>query len=813
MQTISADLTASLAKKNPKYYKKIELYRNLWNGSSFEFGAAEDITDELVDTSNSFWNLDNEGFGIWRIDNISITLRNDRNQWKQGNTIGHWTGLYLLNQSKITISEGAELADGTFETLKTFTGYISGDPVFHPEVKTVTLTLNSAMSIFEKFSGNDISTQITDEVLGSDSGSVFTTAENGVGIIDTVKRGLTLAGARTLKPDVDYAITTMKQKGIPATITLTTGTDLTQDENLYTSYKQLYSDKPIEWVVEEIMTLCGITSYDISTAVFASDIENAFIQNIKAHWDSGAEITNINTYFNENSMRLGTEFDDFNNGNYTAPKLWTVTDITAGGTIEVVSEQLKITSTAAAEGNCIRATSETAYGAWEVNMWGTGGFSFATFWIVGQTEIGGYATEGYFIRATSTGTIRLYKQTAVGSITMLIESNTTAHSNTKITVTRASNGDFEMFINGTSAGTANDNTYTTTAYIYFESTPSGAVTSYQYLDSVIISNSSSVITGEWISATQDLGADVTEFGVADLIYTENNGTVTFKTYTSDSSDFSTGNDPAGWVDVSGTTVMSAIKRYLKVKINLTTTDYFMPVSPVFDAFSIIYYTTTTVIALVDLTDKTCYQALDELVQWPAFEMGMSTAAKFFFRARNSIASLLDIRSNTNLIRIDKFDNGVERIKNKVVANFGDYQKISDASGDAHPNSIDSYGTREYAVPSTSLLPNVNVNIAFAIAPTILAYTKLPRRRVRAVCQFLPQMELGDKITLYYREDTAMRQWSWGDMDVYYGQANIEYHTEADLLARLNYWGVEMRVEGIENDDKKWQTILNLVEVI
>jgi hypothetical protein len=173
---------------------------------------------------------------------------------------------------------------------------------------------------------------------------------------------------------------------------------------------------------------------------------------------------------------------------------------------------------------------------------------------------------------------------------------------------------------------------------------------------------------------------------------------------------------------------------------------------------------------------------------------------------------MDFRSSTNVITLQQITSGTERVYNYVEAQFGTYRKVSDASADTEPSSITKYGKRKYSIASDSLLPATNANLAYAIAPTILAYTKNPRRRCQAITRSLPYLDLGDKVTLYYNEPTALRQWLWGDTDVAWGQSDLEFYDSTVPGQRLAFWGVVMRIEGIELEwFKKWESTFDLVE--
>ena len=77
--------------------------------------------------------------------------------------------------------------------------------------------------------------------------------------------------------------------------------------------------------------------------------------------------------------------------------------------------------------------------------------------------------------------------------------------------------------------------------------------------------------------------------------------------------------------------------------------------------------------------------------------------------------------------------------------------------------------------------------------------------------FLPQLELGDKVTAYFDEPTALRRWHYGDMDVVYGQADLEYYDDDVLENRYNLYNKDMRIEGVSLNPETFMTTLDLVE--
>ena len=817
---ISDNLKNSLSRPDPVYKKTIELYRQVWGGSSYAYDTATDITEYLTEDSAGtiMWKLDKEDYGVFNLDNVTLTFRNERNQWKQDNPKGLFPSGKLINQSKIIIKIGAQLVDGTYETLRSFTGYISGDPDYSPEEKTVSMTLVSAMSIFEKTSAEGISTAVTNEKHAYSAADVvaYNTAQNGVAAVGlTVKRGVTADGASAaseIKPTTGYSISNQNQTALPLTVTLVTA--LTATESLWITYKYWYQNKLLEWLAEQVMNLCGISSYSISPAVFSSNVENTWDFNSQADWDTCTK-SNIDTITTPGSFKIGL-LDNFGDGDYTANPAWIVKPKTSDNDFTISNGILTMVSSA--QGNSfLKLNSTQTIGSWQFRAWPTAGVSnSSSVWIMAQTESTNLLPEeGYFVRCDR-AYVQLYAWGAT-SDTLMISVAYTATASDVIRVSRSAVGAFELFINEVSRGTANNTTWTTSQGIYWRAKNDTDGVNTQYFDDFYFWLGGTTIgTGILTSPVKDASISVSSWGNLTAIYTGNGATVALETYTSDSSDFSTGNDAAGWVALSATgLILSAVKRYIKFRVTASLGSFFDPVlTPSFDQISVKYYTSATTIDLLNLSGMTCRQLLDLITEMPAYEMGFKADDTFIYRSRfTSVPPILDLRSETNIKTVRNLSDGIDRVKNRVIADFGIYQKVSDASADTEPNSITKYGTREYSVSASNLLPAANVNLAYAISPTILNYTKTPRRRCTVESKFILHLELGDKVRVYYDEPAAFRQWKWGDRDVVYGQADLEYFNAATPAARLNLWGVVMRVEGVSFDMMNWTTEFDLVEVI
>jgi hypothetical protein len=815
MQSVTQDTKDLLQSTNPTYSKYVGLYRNYWNGSSYELATVQEITNDIVDAGKLMWKFDKEGFNVWSVGNVTLTLRNEKQQWKHGNPRGYFPTNYLITGSKIRIQIGT-----TGEKVYVFTGYVRRDPIMDMDGKTITITVEGSMSVFKSFNAEDISTTVTDEVLGTDSGTVFTTANVGVGPY-IIKKGTTAGGAAAateLKPSVDFEVADHSTLATAMTVTLTDA--LIAGQSLWISYKYWYTNKSIDWIVEQAMILCGITSYTISPIVFSVDIENTWTQTLQADWEADTLI-NIDTTSSVNSFKQKWFLvDDFSDGQYTTNPFWAMYAY-GGGAVTAAAQYLSCTSAGINSGAAANTfiTKSTGTWRWKGYTDTQNDSTIGGFWFF-LTQDPYVVYTGYGI-VTKASTGHAYFARRIGDdYTELADLGAVAFNAWKEwRVTRNSSGTFNIYYEGVLKGTATDTTYAASERFHVAAYSGSAIR----VDDIYLSNAedgTSAFDGDQaaslVSTVQDMTASLSLITTLTAIYTLYGGTVTIYTYTSDTVDFSAGNDPAGYVQIGETgTILSALKRYIKFKILITTVASTYSVTPVVDSVVVRYYTSSTNIEFLDFTGMTVEDLLTKLAELCNYEMAFTASEEFIFRPRSTtVSSVMDFRSSTNVVRLQQITDGVDRIYNQVEAKFGTYVKVADATADAEPNSITKYGKRKYTISSDSLLPSTNANLAYAIAPTVLAYTKNPRRRCQCVTLSLPFLELGDKVTLYYNEPTAFRQWKWGDTDVVWGQSDIEYYDDATVPLRVAFWAVVMRIEGMELEwFNKWESTFDLVEEI
>ncbi|MDR2426204.1 MAG: hypothetical protein LBD46_03370 [Endomicrobium sp.] len=140
---------------------------------------------------------------------------------------------------------------------------------------------------------------------------------------------------------------------------------------------------------------------------------------------------------------------------------------------------------------------------------------------------------------------------------------------------------------------------------------------------------------------------------------------------------------------------------------------------------------------------------------------------------------------------------IARLKTRVVVTYGNYIKVidSDQQNEPHPTNKEKYGERTYEISGSQLLPADNVDLAYAIAPTI--YAELSKLRLRLTIDIIIdlELELGDYVRMLHNNNLfAKRTFTdltkWKETGTYY---------------------MKCKVVGIKTDFNKRITTLDLID--
>jgi hypothetical protein len=210
----------------------------------------------------------------------------------------------------------------------------------------------------------------------------------------------------------------------------------------------------------------------------------------------------------------------------------------------------------------------------------------------------------------------------------------------------------------------------------------------------------------------------------------------------------------------------------------------------------------------NLTNMSVFQALKELASLAMYEMGFDANDKFFFRKRHQITAFKMI-ADDEIISMDGVQYDISRLKTCVVVGYGGYTKIvdSDTQQEPHPTNKEKYGQRTYEILGSQLLPADNVDLAYAVAPTI--YSELSKLCLTLSIKIVLdlELELGDYVSIVHKNN------------LFAGNGFADFTNDGEPLADGKSKGegnsaafyMKCKVVGISTDFNKRITLLDLID--
>ena len=281
-------------------------------------------------------------------------------------------------------------------------------------------------------------------------------------------------------------------------------------------------------------------------------------------------------------------------------------------------------------------------------------------------------------------------------------------------------------------------------------------------------------SGNYLSPVIDGGEYLINWDIFSANQTLNNGTTKTFWRAKDTLEDSW----SAWTQITNNQTPATDKRYLQLKW-AATSNAEQTSSPVLNNWSLVYYTNSVNIALVNTYQKNCLEIMQDLALLSGFIIGYKTDGTFLFKKRIYPESCLTLTKG-EIINIEYQNSGIEKLYNRVCVNFGTYQEVKDNNIEVstRPNLIDKYGLKELKISGGTLLPPENANLALAAASAIYEQVCQVKKRAVINTKFLPQIELGDTLTIDY----------------------------------TNYLEADMSVEGLEFDLENWTLRLDLKEI-
>jgi hypothetical protein len=803
VRSVSADFIAALDRPDSKVKYGVYYKRRYWVPSTrlFTWEAAWTRIDvaDLVSVSPITWKLDTDSLNEFKVSNVSIVLDNSYNKWSVFNPYGFFAQDsaspvygYEPYLTKFQIRAGYELNSGTDELITLFTG-VYVDHVEDSENKQIQLEVHGLEELLLNKKAERIATTVTEENAGSGNNvtTVFNTANSGVGGITEVS----VAGIKKIEGS-DYTVSQLNSASQTGKVTFAvapvTGT-------IRISYFYWAQNQSFSATVSALLTAGGIDSgnQSVQPVIFSSSVLNAQTYTSQADWDAGTK-TIIDTVTNPNSiipdwedsaLRTATGWDNSISG-------WS----SAGTAGKWTSDGSKLICSAPAtefqSGRIYRAMTKVV-GSWHfAYTMPSNPVSFEYSFIATAAA----RSSGYAVSISSGGTIFLLKDgSQIGSTsTSASYVNASGHD---IVVTRTNLGRMRVYWDGTKIIDYTDISITSGSYIYIYR-GFGAANDL-YIDQISVPvDTASII---WQSGVLDAGATPTAWGVLDI--TKSAGGATIQQYLDTSSDSFGTHD--GYVEVTGSTPTSTLRRYFKVKVVMTLDLAQMQSPEVFD-LTLRWTTSSVLITLSDFAGISVYEAIQKLGQYAIYEFGFTPDEVFFFRSRDTSASVLTLTQADYVKSLSAFDSGYSRVYGIVRVTYGSITKEVTDDGAFPTSPIARVSDRRYDFqPDDAITIAATADIATGVATKIYAIVSKPRRRGKVKTKFLPQLDLSDVITLRLVNNTPDTYWELGDVGHYWGESGLQYWGASDQIV----YDVRFKIIGARYDPERDECEFDIEEVL
>jgi hypothetical protein len=814
MKSVSQAFKEAIASDHPSVMREVSYKRRYWSQavaayvwesswttiSESDVGGVSAITEKL----------DTERLNEFKASNITITVKNHDNRWREDNRAGLFgpdstSPLYHYSAywTKFRVRLQVRLADGTDEYVTMFSGLAIE---FNYESENVAqITVQGLESLLINAKAEEVSTRVVNETLtGTVNGSntEFTTAQVGVGIVEEVS----INGIKK-KAGTQYNLSQMNEQSLSLKVTFTTAPTVGQIPRI--TYRYWKQDQTIEDLVEDLLDEAGIPSVDqiIDSVIFPGSITNTFIQESQADWLAGT-LTRVEATSSPGDLKIdpfssanSETLDDFTDGDYTASPAWTV----RSGSVSVSSG--KLSQSNARIRMDTPSTRTCGYWAFTFNRTSVSSLDEMRFYFMAGAYNAGMTlwANSYFIRIYISGAgTEVVLMKTIGTAASTIASSTQAPNpsgDKLVEVIRKSNGAFSVYYGGSLIISASDSSNSTGSFIGLEvnSAGAGSIT----VDSLKYPKES--LTGEWISDSFDIGFTPTAFGL--LLYLQTivgSGSGTF--YTRVSTDDATWD---AWIEIADNgQVQSDLKRYLQVKwvpaaSSTGTNDVTL------HSLSMNYTTTSTTIAMANFTGKTVYQAIQGLGQFTNYEWGFTADEEFFFRSKRAQQDEDIILTRPLILKISGLKTGQDRVYSEVKATYGSFSSVLTAQGDSPEDPRAKFGDRVLEIDGGDILVNDDADIATGVAAIFFSDFSRAKRTFKATCKLLPQIDLSDVALVTFDQNQPPVPWFHGDESRSLGETVLNHYGAGNQLIAEMY----AKVIGARHDPDNAISELDFEEVL
>jgi len=673
-----------------------------------------DISYMVVKPNTLSMTLDVNEVAQYNANNVTLTLSDTKNRFVEGTPNSYFPDGYQLYGSRVV------LYYGTDDTNKTalFTGVIKELPTYKPEQYQVELKLVSPLEMLKDIEAKDFSDKIVGETLAyqstdSDGHRVYSTSQTGVGGFYAV-----YADGTKLYDGVEYEVSQLNSYSSTGLITITN--PAFYDKVITADYFVWKKNLTVDQIVQGLAEIGGypLDKTRISAVVWSNAVRN-YITDIPMQMGIGYYKSGSNYIFNWFNTRDGlwqntiaanesrqvrthilptnfeTEFElrvdsiDYGSASsgvhalYMIGADWQGTRLNNGMRINIERAD---SGRRFYVGIDIITNGSASYNVWETQLYMPSYFSF------------------------------IFKFRKLGNIWQWYVNNTLVYSDAK------------------GFGCSQDMIFSSN-----KQTLSILNQRWQMLDSSANAIGPNIYVPSILTNSIDKGASDTSSWGAFSASLDGSGSGGIIAYFSQ--------DGITWDNGSPfdfNVVMARSDRYLKAIIQVTS-------SPA-DGFNIsnpnVYYLDTSIyLQLVNLSDLTVLEALQDFALISGYEFGVDRQGVFFFRPRVASTTPTYVLGHSEIVKVDTVKKNLSDFFTKLTLTFAQVPLEFYANTGERPTLVDKYGIINKEIDKPDIVNYDNPELAQAIGPQLLeVYSALPNV-IQATGKLNLSLELGDIIQL------------------------------------------------------------------
>ncbi len=738
MRTVSAAWTREWEKLIGRVFVvTVEYKRRYWNGAAYVLeGAATTLDlDDIVDVQSITQKLDVPLASVFKTSNLTLIVKNDKFKWLAGNvTDGIFrpdaasSSGYDGYKSEYVVKGGYKLADGTTEQIAMFTGEAVR---YRFDSRSGQCEITLIGRVENKLAGGNaqnICTTITNQSAGTGDGSTKTfNLDKSLWHVSQVRVGGVVKTQGT-----DYTLSNLENYETVATVTFTVAP--AGSAAIDFSGKQWLRDTKASTLVAALATEAGIAAGDqqIQEPAYPS-VNQQVNQDSAADWTAATKV-NTDAVVKSGSICLGYQLPngDFETGDFTG---WTSASANGGAGATA--------SVGIATGGAHGGSKSANIACFAPEAVSTGYEAYACL-------VDGSGNE--YNRHVFTPTVGVWAQESMTIVAL------TPTLKLRIAVRDSVNGSYARFdsTNYVSGGSG-DGTIT-----FWHTKTGGFIIGSKldvYIDDVVAHVVSA--SGTFLTQEIDLLAAPASWGRLEITGTLGGGAWSFETQVASSSG---GTYDALVATAADLTILSATKRYLKIKGTLTS-NAAQSDGPVIDKLVANFQSSTLFIAHGAFRGKNCQQAIQLIAERTNSEFGTTGDGKLFFRPKSvTVSPVLDLDEGNAVIEVSSYEVDYQGVVNAGQVTYGSYYaEYNDTSAAAaSPTSKERFGARAKSISTGDLLFSNSASLAASLARMLYEDGYRPRVRAMVECRLLPQLELGDVVTLSFYDSELLKNIVFGD---------------------------------------------------